>query len=279
MEAPIVQPSTYRELRRISQCFRRTYCYAPSHALARFGCAGLRFEKFCIPYCREGIIEDLWKKEDRKFLTLLNYNRLCRNTWQELYTERLRGVEYFGQFGEIDMYGFGWDKPPYRVGESWIPNTLTRANNWLRQNVPFLKRHPWQHVIDRTWRGPAKSKYETQSNYTFTLCYENMILEGWLNENIFDCFLVGTIPIFLGPPDITDYVPPECFIDKRKFATYAELRAYLKSLTQKDIRTFKENARDYISSDRFTPFRKESFVELFVRAVEQDVGITLRRHG
>ena len=136
MEAPIVQPSTYRELRRISQCFRRTYCYAPSHALARFGCAGLRFEKFCIPYCREGIIEDLWKKEDRKFLTLLNYNRLCRNTWQELYTERLRGVEYFGQFGEIDMYGFGWDKPPYRVGESWIPTTLTRINIGCARTCP-----------------------------------------------------------------------------------------------------------------------------------------------
>ena len=37
--------------------------------------------------------------------------------------------------------------------------------------------------------------------------------------------------------------------------------------------------RIYCSSERFKPFRKESFVELFVRAVEKDVGITLRSHA
>ena len=83
-----------------------------------------------------------------------------------------------------------------------------------------MRRLSYEKVVRKTYRGVAQSKYEIQSNYTFTICYENMMLLGWLNENIFDCFLVGTIPIYLGPPDVTDYVPAECFIDRRQFATY-----------------------------------------------------------
>lgn len=274
-EAPIVQPSTYRELRKLSRFFKRVYSYTTGDAVARFGCAGLQFKKFHIPYPASGIVEPLWRNNDRKFLTLLNYNRLCRNTWNELYTERLRALEFFSRFDEIDLYGKAWDVPPYRVGETWIPATLTRINRYLRQHAPFLKMHPYQEAVRKTWRGVAPSKYETQSRYTFTICYENMMLPGWLNENLFDCFLVGTVPIFLGPPDITDYVPEECFIDKRRFATYDELRAYLKSLSEKQIRAYKGNARDYLKSDQFKPFRKESFAELFTRAVEEDAGISL----
>lgn len=274
-EAPIVQPSTFRALPRASRFFRRIYSYTTSDAVARFGCKGLKFSKLHIPYPAEAIIEPLWRKTDRKFLNLLNYNRLCRDTWHELYTERLRALDYFSRFDEIDLFGLAWDVPPYRVGETRIPATLTRIHRFLRKNVPFLRMHPFEPAVRRTYRGPAPSKYETQSNYTFTICYENMVLPGWLNENIFDCFLVGSIPIYLGPPDVTDYVPEACFIDKRKFSTYADLRAFLKSLSPKDIQTYKENARDYLGSELFKPFRKESFARMFTTAVEEDTGLQL----
>lgn len=274
-EAPIVQPSAYKELKTASKYFKRVFSYASAEALTRFGCSGLRFHKFHIPYAYERIFEDLWSKRDRKFLNLLNYNRLPRRSWHELYTERLRALEFFSRFGEIDLYGMGWDRAPYRVGETWIPTTLTRIHRHIREHVPLVRMHPYEKVIRKVYRGMAKSKYQTQSNYAFTICYENMMLLGWLNENIFDCFLVGSIPIYLGPPDVTDYVPADCFIDKRQFATYAELRSFLKSLSEKDIQTYKENARDYLASEKFKPFRKESFAEIFVRAVEQDVGVHL----
>ncbi len=277
MEAPIVYPSLFRSLPKISRHFKRIYSYSTNTALARFGCAGVPLRKFHIPYPYDRVIDELWRRTDRKFLTLLNYNRLCRMKWQELYTERLRALAYFSQFGEIDLYGLGWDKPPYRVGETRIPVTLTLINRYLREQVPFLRRHPFEEVVRKTYRGPAESKYVTQSEYAFTICYENMILPGWLNENLFDCFLAGTVPIFLGPPDITDYVPSECFIDKRQFPTYAELRRFLKSLGEKDIRRYKENARDYLASAKFRPFTKESFAAKFTSAVEEDLGVSFRQ--
>jgi hypothetical protein len=276
LEAPIVYPSLYRSLPEISKYFKRIYSYSTNSALERFGCGNVPLRKFHIPYPFDRIKEDLWQNTDRKFLTILNYNRLCRMTWRELYTERLRATEYFSRFDEIDLYGMGWDKPPYRVGETWIPVTLTRINRYLRENVPFLSKHPFEKVIRRSYRGVAESKYVTQSKYTFTICYENMILPGWLNENLFDCFLCGTIPIFLGPPDITDYVPANCFIDKRNFPAYGELRSYLKSLGPDDIQAYKENARDYLRSAKFKPFTKEAFAEIFLNAVEEDLGVALR---
>jgi hypothetical protein len=275
-EAPIVQPSTYKALRAASKSFKRIYCYAPSEALSRFGCAGLKFRKFQIPYTGEHVFEDLWNKRNRKFLNLLNWNRLSRRSWQELYTERLRALDFFSRYGEIDLYGMGWDRAPYVVGETRIPNTFTRIHRYIREHVPFVRMHPYEEAVRKTYRGVAKSKYQTQSDYTFTICYENMILPGWLNENIFDCFLVGTIPIYLGPPDVTDYVPAECFIDKRQFPTYPELRAFLKSLSEKDIQTYRENARDFVASDMYKPFLKEAFANHFVSAVEEDTGVNLR---
>ncbi len=275
-EAPIVVPSLYRNLPKISRYFKRIYSYTTSAALASFGCENVTLSKFHIPYPFDRAIDDLWKNTDRKFLTLVNYNRLPRMKWQELYTERLRALEYFSRYGEIDLYGMGWDKPPYRVGETWIPVTLTRMNRYLHERLPFLRKHPYEKVIRKCYRGVAESKYVTQSQYKFTICYENMMLPGWLNENLFDCFLVGTIPVFLGPPDITDYVPANCFIDKRRFPTYAELRDYLKSLGPKEIRAYKENARDFLHSAAFKPFTKEAFATIFATAVEEDLGVALR---
>lgn len=276
MDAPIVTPSYFKGLPTVQRYFRRIYSYSTPDALAKYGCRGLKFEKLYIPYGHATIFEDLWANEDRKFLCLLNYNRLCRRTWRELYTARLEACEYFSQFDEIDLYGFAWDRAPYVVGETWVPTRVTLINRWIHENVPFVPMHRYERLIKRVWRGPAPSKFVTQSQYTFTICYENMDLEGWLNENIFDCFLVGTIPIYLGAPDITDYVPEECFINRRRFASYDELRKFLHDLGPAEIRRYKEAARDYIGSAKFWPFTSEAFAQIFTRAVAEDVGVSLR---
>ena len=179
-EAPIIQPSTYRALPMLARFFKRIYCYSTPQALERFGCRGLTFRKLHIPYPKDRIIPELWGNQDRKFLTLLNYNRLSRRTWNELYTERLRTLEFFSRYDEIDLYGMGWDKPPYRVGDTWIPGTVQKLGRWIRQRAdPVIPMHPYARVVRKTWRGAAPSKYVAQSRYTFTICYENMALPGW----------------------------------------------------------------------------------------------------
>jgi hypothetical protein len=58
-----------------------------------------------------------------------------------------------------------------------------------------------------------------------------MMLDGWITEKIFDCFYSGTIPVYLGAPDIDDWIRADCFVDMRGFSDFAELRAFLKQLS------------------------------------------------
>ncbi len=275
IEAPSTQPSVFRALPRVSRYFKRVYSYTTGDAVARFGCAGLQFRKFFIPQPYDRVFDHLWSRQDRQFLTLISSNRLPRIDWNELYTERHRALEYFSQYGEINLYGNGWDHLPYRVGEFWVPGRVMKVYRYARERTPFLRKHPIEEVLRKVYKGAVQSKYDTMSGYTFALCYENMVLKGWLNEKIFDAFYAGTIPIYWGASDVTDYIPEDCFIDKRKYPTYPELRAYLKSLSEKEIERYRENARDFLASEKFQPFSKESFVKLFTDAVEEDLGLQL----
>ncbi len=111
------------------------------------------------------------------------------------------------------------------------------------------------------------------------LCFENSILKGWVTEKIFDCLFTGTIPVYLGAPEITSHVPADCFIDMRRFSGYDELRKYLRSLDEQEISKFKRNARDYLQSDQFRPFSKSAFVDLFRRIVAEDTGASMENRA
>jgi hypothetical protein len=277
MEAPIVQPSVYAGTPEASRHFKRVFSFSTAEALAPFGCGGVRLERSLVPEPSAQVYEDLWSIRERPgFLTIITQNKIPLRTDQELYSERLRAVEHFSRHGEVDLYGLGWDKLPFRVGEKRrLPSPVVRTTRYLRERLHLGGRHPNDELIRKTWRGAIDSKYETLSRYTFALTYENQVLDGWINEKLFDAMLVGTVPIYLGAPDIADWVPEECFIDPRRFAGYAELRSFLHELSPEQIQGYREAAREFLASDGFEPFRKETFARKFVAAVEADFGLSL----
>jgi hypothetical protein len=61
----------------------------------------------------------------------------------------------------------------------------------------------------------------------------------------------------------------------RRFSDYGELRSYLKSLTGREVLTYKEAAREFLKSSAFQPFTKQAFAELFARMIEEDAGVKL----
>jgi hypothetical protein len=272
MECPIVDPVMYRELKQGQHFFKRVYSWSDSASLERFVAGSLRCLPFRWPQAFDTVHEPIWSRAERKFLVMINGNKLPALSWQELYTERLRAVEFFGSTGEIDLYGIGWDGPPFRVGpRMWLPNVVRRAQRRLAGWWQHVRPDPLLAAARRAYRGPTPSKAETLGQYKFALCFENMILPGWLTEKIFDCFFAGTVPVYWGAPDIEKYVPGQCFIDIRRFSGYAELRDHLRSLSVADLRRYKENARDYLNSPEFYPSSTAAFVELFVRMIEEDV--------
>ncbi|MCZ6820783.1 MAG: glycosyltransferase family 10, partial [Calditrichaeota bacterium] len=198
MECPIVEPSMYESLKGAEKHFNRILSWSDSDSLVKFTGKPIQIDRFCWPQSFDDVHEELWYNIDRKFLTMINSNKLPQVYWQELYTERLRAVEFFSRTGEIDLYGVGWDGPPFRLGKTRVPNTLRRLHRTLLKHWQRIRPDPLLAVVQRCYRGQAKSKSETLGQYTFAICFENMILKGWITEKIFDCFFAGTVPIYWG---------------------------------------------------------------------------------
>ena len=185
---------------------------------------------------------DSWSGEyfDRPrdgFMVFMNGPRRAKGFFQkELYTKREEAVEFFAKNGGIDVYGGGWD------GHK-------------------------SEAIRGAARGRADNKPETFSRYKFALCFENAIWPGYLTEKIFDCLLVGTIPIYLGDPEIEKKVSPGSFVDARKFSDYKELVEFLRSRSSDDLKNYRESARNYLDSEGFKKFTKEFFAETVFGAI------------
>jgi len=45
-------------------------------------------------------------------------------------------------------------------------------------------------------------------------------------------------------------------------------------LSPEEVDAYREAGRDYFRTERFAPFTKEAFAEIFVRMVREDAGVT-----
>ena len=275
LECPIVEPGMYRRLRTAQNYFKRILSWSDNSELDRFVGESIKFRHFFLPQSFDCVHEEIWQNSDRKFLVMINANKLPRVYWNELYTERMRAVEFFSRTNEIDLYGKGWDKPSMRLGKTIMPYTFRRLHDQFLEQWQKIKPDPLLLAARSVYRGTAASKSQTLGNYKFAVCFENSIMKGCITEKIFDCFYAGTIPIYWGAPEVTDFVPADCFIDMRDFADYSELRAFLISRTETEIAAYRENARSYLNSDKFVPFKKETFAGLIQTLIEQDTGVKL----
>jgi len=271
MECPIVEPRMFAALPRLQGLFRRIMSWSDSAALLPFTHQPVPTEHFCWPQSFDAVHEQLWSTRDRGFLLMMNANKLPRLYVDELYTARLKAVEYFQRFGEVDLYGRSWDRMPMRVGKTRTPATLRRIGEALAEAKQRIAPDPAYVAAKAAWRGSAKSKSQTVARYRFALCFEYSLLNGWITEKLFDCFFAGTVPVYWGAPDVLDWVPAECFIDMRQFADFAELRAFLKSLSPGDERRYRDAARAYLESPRFDPFRRRAFADIIAGLIETDM--------
>ncbi len=224
-ESPVVDPKMYRAYPDIARRFKRLYSFSDAESIAPVVGSRVPILPFEIPYPLEHIREDLFSRTDRKFLVMINHNKLPALYWNELYTERMRAVEFFARTDEIDLYGKGVGRPflPHRNAALGARNAQHLIGGFAANGSAFVPIHLLV-AARKVYRGFVKDKLGTLGGYTFCLCFENVVLNGWITEKLFDCFIVGTIPVFRGAPDVEKYVPSECFIDMRKFANYGELQ-------------------------------------------------------
>ncbi len=274
MESPVVEPRMYRDLKRAKRHFKRIFSFIDQTELTKFAKTAVDCISLRLPIDFHGVDLPLWSRSDRGFLVMVNMNKLPRLSRSELYTERLRAIEFFSRTNDIDLYGVDWDKASRRMGRSRIPG-LRRAQIAINDWVDTIRPHPLLVAARKVYKGELQSKWETLASYDFALCFENAYIKGWLTEKLFECLRVGTIPIYWGATDIEELVPPDCFIDMRQFTNYSQLLECLKALDRETVRRYREAGRAFLESKAFNPFSKERFAGIFKDLLEQDAGVRL----
>ena len=86
---------------------------------------------------------------------------------------------------------------------------------------------------NRSVTGPdlgSQTKIETIARHKFCFAMENSVEPDYVTEKIYDAFMAGTVPIYLGAPNVDEFVPENSYIDASAFVGASDLAAYLQHL-------------------------------------------------
>lgn len=201
--------------------------------------------------------------EQRKFCVTIASQKYSSHP-QELYSERVRAIRWFEQHhpAEFDLFGTLWEHP-YFTGK------LARSNLLLHK---FYARFPTALRVQRfpSHRGSVPGKHTVLRQYRFAICYENAIFPGYVTEKIFDALFAGCVPIYLGAPDVTDMLPPNIFIDKRRFQNYADLYDYLRRMPEEEYLGYRKAIEQFLTGPGMRPFSAEYFADTVIKHIVQE---------
>lgn len=196
---------------------------------------GKKYHKLYYPV-RNQVIPQIIPFADKKLATMIAFNKYSSHT-QQLYGQRVELVHFFEQNHpeDFDIFGNGWPS----------------------------------HY--RTYKGTVKSKVDTLKHYKFVFAYENIYgLSGYVTEKMFDVFWAGSVPVYWGADNIEQYVPKNCFVDRRDFANNEELYQYLKHMSPETYQEYINNIKEYLASPQSASFDPINLSRVFSHVVLQE---------
>ena len=183
----------------------------------------------------------------RSGLCTIIANNKSLSAENELYSLRRQAIKWFEKNhpDDLDVYGKGWQVrlDPVRTLRSYSIQDLQR----VAQNANL---NPWLRTGSRS-------------------ALRMLALEpGWITEKIFDCLFQGCVPVYLGPDEITEYVPENCFVDFRRFRSFKELYEFMREYDERQYEEFLESVNKYVRSEMIRPFTTQFFVETILSHLE-----------
>ena len=198
-------------------------------------------------------------------VALINANkRFPKQLDGDLYEERIKLIRWYETHcpNSFALFGRGWEKPS---------PAFTFAEK-LARRVDRLKTQIYGYRPFPSHRGAINTKFEAYGHAKFGICYENTKdLPNYITEKIFDCMMEGCIPVYWGANNVLDFIPKDCFIDRRDFANTAELNDFLESMDGVAYARFQANMARFLAGSQVTPFRAENFVSSLVNAISLDL--------
>lgn len=212
------------------------------------------------------------------------YNKVGRvYTYNDLLVD---GKQFFKLF-----YPFRQDMIPERptfqekklctlVARHWTPERIKMVEFFdknTNNELEFYGSEPGPFGNNKNYLGPiagyhsGKQKISTLKNYRFCICFENTYhLPGYITEKIFSCFAAGCVPIYFGAPNIAQYIPPNCFIDYRKFSSMHALYTFIKRMPEQTYEQYILNIQAFLASEQAYKFSPEYFETIVQDAITQN---------
>lgn len=248
-ESPLINPFNFMKL--FHNFFILIYTWDDSLSIL-----GKNYKKFFLPKIEPEPFTPMEFKK-KKFITTVLSNKKSLGLFKflspfkkDLYEERRRAVGYFDKNASFsfDLYGYGWNSP---------------AKFSFREYVfGYEKYKSYAGEVDQ------QKKYMLINNYKYYLAFENAAASGYITEKIFDCFKSGTVPIYLGAPNISKYIPKETFIDMSKYKNYEDLHNYLNSINADKYNSYLKAAKKFLFDKRSDVWFQNYFSKTILELVK-----------
>jgi alpha(1,3/1,4) fucosyltransferase len=176
------------------------------------------------------------------------------NEPQELYSARREIIDWYEENAPefLNLYGMGWERRIFQ--------NIFRPFN----RIGFFTR--FKHVPPKIYRGQIESKISILKIHKFCFCYENVFGHAsYISEKIFDSMMVGCVPVYLGAPDVGDFIPKKCFIDRTDFRDTASLHRYLTCMSSLEYRDYLNAIKDYRQQYFESSFFDRKWAEVIVK--------------
>ncbi|MDO8586173.1 MAG: glycosyltransferase family 10 [Armatimonadota bacterium] len=223
--------------------------------------------------------------EERKLAAMINSNKFSYVDG-EGFTYRRKAIRFFDSVDDFDLYGPNWNdnaltrqQAIYALKQALISKTTRNGSKltlWRAGSTALLSPKMiasyFRDILGgwrpfRSYIGTVPDKDETLSHYRFCLCYENQFNRpGYMTEKIFDCFVSGTIPIYLGATNVDEYVPRSAFIWMKDIPDFSALHTFMKSMTSAEFNKMQRAGQEFLDSEAFgawTP--KGSFNDIIAK--------------
>lgn len=165
---------------------------------------------------------------------------------KDLYTSRMEAIKYFSSKNFFDLYGRHWGN---------------------HSNLSHTERS----AVKKLNPSEVQDKRQLLSQYQFALCFENCVYPGYVTEKIFDCFFSGCIPIYLGAPDIQEFVPENLFIDMRQFKDFNQLAFFIEAFTEEQRQQYLQRIAIYLKSAEFGKFTDAFFSSTLMQLIQNEI--------
>jgi hypothetical protein len=171
-----------------------------------------------------------------------------QSCWRlQLHDARIDLLQTLGSRGKVEVFGRGWNN----IGN--MPQNQAEKLTAIRS--VFL--------------GPCNDKHELLSRYKFAIAYENTAYPGYVTEKVIDAMVAGSVPVYLGAPDIVEHLPAAAFINARAFSSPEAIAEYMDQLTENESEAMIEAGQKFLKSSLGQRHTYEGFGEWIVSLISE----------